>query len=86
MTSPKKPKTKPAWTKARKKTLAEFVLDKKRAACPVCALSVVARGQLRDATAKHTPVADQLEWLEAEYGVKIKRDVLQAHRNARHEQ
>ena len=71
---------------ARKKTLAEFILAKKRAACPVCNLTVVARGQLREATAKHIPVDDQVEWLASEYGIKIKREDLVAHRNARHEQ
>lgn len=84
--TPKKVGTSPKVAPKRTVSLVDFVMAKKRAACPVCQLPVVARGQLREASAKKIQTADQLEWLAMTHGVKISRDLFVAHRNARHEQ
>ena len=70
----------------RSTSLVDFILAKKRAACPVCQLPVTVRGQLREASSKKIQTTDQMEWLATEHGVKISRDLFVAHRNARHEQ
>jgi hypothetical protein len=76
---------KPASAKA-KRSLAEFMLAKRRAGCVVCALPVPVREQLANASKHKIKRAEQIEWLEAEFGLKLTRAQFDAHSNGRHEQ
>ena len=64
------------------RSLTDYLLEKKRAACAVCALPADVLAQLAAASEKGIKVADRLEWLAAEYGAHLTRTDLEAH--ARH--
>jgi len=78
------PSPKPQTT-TQLRTLAKFVRDQKRAACPVCKLPVVIRGQLAQASAKKIGLDLQIAWLKTECKADITRDALLTHRSARHD-
>lgn len=68
-----------------KRSLTDFVMAKKRANCPVCALPAAVRQQIAEARNKRIRRAEQLEWLRAEYGVKLSVADFEAHHSGRHE-
>jgi hypothetical protein len=68
------------------RTLAEFLRDKRREGCPVCALSPEILQCLAEASTKGTArVPEQVEWLNADCGARITVQELTAHRAGRHE-
>ena len=68
------------------KSLVDFVKAKKRANCPVCALSDAILAELADARTKKITRGTQLDWLQAEHHVKLTSALLDAHYSGRHEQ
>lgn len=68
-----------------KRSLAEFMQAKRRAGCVVCALPNAVRDQLKDASKHKIKRAEQIEWLESEFGMKLTRAAFDAHTNGRHE-
>jgi len=69
-----------------RRTLAEFLRDKRREGCPVCALSPEVRQCLAEAAAKGTAkVPEQVEWLNTDCGAHITISDLTQHRSGRHE-
>jgi len=69
---------------SKKRTLIEFVKDKKRASCPVCQLPADVLEQLRTAQEKKITRATQLAWLHEVHGVKITDEHLAVHYGGRH--
>lgn len=69
------------------KSLAQYMLDKQRAACPVCKLPAAVRDQLgTPASDKGFTRRDQVEWLRDACGVVgITEQVLAKHFSARHD-
>ena len=68
------------------RTLAEFLRDKRREGCPVCALSPDILQCLAEAANKGTAkVPEQVEWLNTDCGAHVTVQELTAHRAGRHE-
>jgi len=69
-----------------KRSLDEFLRDKKKAECPVCHLPPEIRAQLQHASEHNSAkLVEQCEWLRAECGVDILPSQLTAHRSGGHE-
>jgi hypothetical protein len=68
------------------RSLADFLLEKRRAGCPVCALPDTVKEQLREAGKRGIRRAEQVEWLESEFGLKLNSALFNAHHSGRHEQ
>ena len=66
-------------------SLAEYVMAKKRADCPICKLPDEIRAQRRGAVTKKIRRAEQIEWLAAEHGVKVTVAMFDSHHSGRHE-
>lgn len=67
-------------------TLAEYVLAKKRAACPVCQLSDAVKTQLRESgNKKNIRRAEMIGWLRDALNIAITDGDLNAHYSGRHE-
>lgn len=75
------PKSRPA-----ARSLADFMLEKRREGCPICALPDDVKEQLRKARKASIRRAEQIEWLESEFGLKLSSDLFNAHHSGRHEQ
>ena len=71
--------------KAKARSLTQYVRDKKRAVCPVCRLAPTIRSEMDGARTKKIRRAEILEWLAAEYGIKLTPAALDAHYSGRHE-
>jgi hypothetical protein len=69
-----------------KRSLVDFVMAKKRAGCLVCGLPAAVRTELASARTKKIKRSEQLEWLTAEYGLKLRPADFDAHYSGRHEQ
>jgi len=68
------------------RTLAEFLRDKRREGCPVCALAPEIRHALAEASGKGTAkVAEQVEWLTTDCGATVTAQELIGHRSGGHE-
>ena len=68
------------------RTLAEFLRDKRRAGCPVCALSPEILQCLAEAANKGSAkVPEQVEWLNTDCGTRITVQELTQHRSGHHE-
>ena len=68
------------------RTLAEFLRDKRRAGCPVCALSPEILQCLAEAANKGSAkVPEQVEWLNTDCGARITVQELTQHRSGHHE-
>ncbi len=66
-------------------SLVEFMRQKRREACPVCALPEDVRAQLATASDKGITQKHVLEWLRSAIGASITKDELTGHRNGRHD-
>ena len=77
------PAKKPA---AKARSLVDFVMAKKRAACPVCALPEAIRADLVAARTRKIRRVEQIEWLAEEHGIKVKASDFDTHVSARHDQ
>jgi hypothetical protein len=66
-------------------TLAEFIMDKKRAACAICRLPAAIRSELSDARKKRYSRAEQIEWLQTVFKIKITTQDFQTHQSGQHE-
>jgi hypothetical protein len=73
--------------KAKKasRSLVDYTMDKKRAACPICSLPTDIRAQLLEARNRKIRIPEQIEWLAAEHGIKLARAHFDTHTSARHE-
>lgn len=67
-------------------TLAEYLMSKKRKACPICRLPEPLRLAVEEARKKREARGDIIEWLEVVHRRNITADDFAAHVNARHEQ
>lgn len=67
------------------RSLTQFVQDKKRADCPVCALNPDIRAEIQSARTKKIKRETVLEWLRAECGIAINSADFDRHHSARHE-
>lgn len=67
------------------RSLADFLLEKKRASCPVCALAPEIRVQVDAARRRGVRRAEWLEWLRDECGVVLQPGDFDQHINGRHE-
>jgi hypothetical protein len=67
------------------KSLTEFLLDKRREGCPLCALSQDVKDQLKLATKRSIKRAEQMEWLAEEFGLKFTVEQFNTHHAGRHE-
>lgn len=67
------------------RSLAEFLAEKRREGCPICALSDDVKAQLKLASKRSVKRADQIEWLEAELGVTLTTEQITAHYSGQHE-
>lgn len=76
----------PARPPSSSRTLAEFLLAKRRQGCPICDLDPAIRDQLKEASKKAVRRQDQIEWLEQEFGLSLTRAAFDAHHSGRHEQ
>lgn len=68
-----------------KRSLSQYVRDKRREGCPVCALSPQLLTEIRAASKNKIPRDVVLEWLKIEHGVKVTHQEIVAHANARHD-
>jgi hypothetical protein len=71
---------------AAARSLSEFLLEKRREGCPICALAADVKEQLRKASKASVRRAEQIEWLESEFKVKLTVEQFNAHHSGRHEQ
>jgi len=67
-------------------SLAEFMLNKKRAGCPVCALPIEVYAEIVEAKKRKFKRSDVLEWLATTKHVKLTVTDLDRHYSGRHEQ
>lgn len=75
----------PADAPPRKLTsLDEFLMQKKRAACPVCNIKEPVRSMVIEAKKKGHKQSDIIEWLQACHRITITPQELTAHQNQRH--
>lgn len=65
--------------------LLEYMMSKKREACPVCQLPPEVREQLKIGQEKGIKVHDQLEWLAEVTGESVARTDLLSHRSQGHD-
>ena len=72
--------------KKTKQSLIDFMKAKKRRACPVCSLPEGIRSELLGARDKKIKRSEALEWLAAEWGIKIPASIFDTHNSARHDQ
>ena len=78
--------TAPTVIVAPKRTLDQYLLDKRKAECPVCKLHPDIRAILKRASEKGSAkVAEQLEWLRVDCGASITASELTSHRGGGHE-
>lgn len=75
----KTPAAKPA------RSLSQFMRDKKKQDCKVCALGAAVVGEIRTASRNKIPRQIVLEWLNDEHNAGIARADLEAHANGRHD-
>lgn len=69
------------------RTLEQYLLDKRRADCPVCRLAPEVRAILKRASEKGSArVAEQIEWLRLDCGATIMPGELTSHRSGGHDQ
>lgn len=68
-----------------KVTLLQFVKDKRRANCRLCALAAPIRAELKIARERKIPRTVQIEWLKTECGIAIGEEELDLHRQGRHD-
>jgi hypothetical protein len=74
----------PAVTPTR--TLEQYLLDKRKDDCPVCALSPEARAILKRASERGTAkIAEQIGWLKEDCHVDITAQELTQHRSGGHD-
>ena len=66
-------------------TVAEFLLNKRRAVCPVCKLKDSVKAMVTDAKKKGERQADILEYLQAVHRITITPREFTAHAAGRHE-
>lgn len=75
--------------KAKKKkeplTLLNFIIEKKRRHCKVCALPLEIIEQVRSARSRAVRLPEVVEWLKAEHGITLTRADFEAHHSGRHE-
>ena len=67
------------------RSLLDYALDKKRAACKFCSLPADVRAQLIEARNHKIRVPEQVEWLASEHGITMTRADFEAHHSGRHE-
>jgi hypothetical protein len=67
-------------------TLLDFMREKKRAGCAICALPDAVRAQLLSARDKKIRRADQIEWLRSVIGAEITHRDLDSHYAGRHDE
>lgn len=67
-------------------SLMEFVKERRRAECGICALSDEVRAQIAGASDKKIKRPVVIDWLQKEHDVKVTEDDLARHVNARHDQ
>lgn len=75
-------------TKRAKKagrSLIDYTMAKKRAACVICSLPNEIKSQLREARNRKIRLPEQIEWLAEEQGIKLTRAQFDAHYSGRHE-
>ncbi len=65
-------------------SLDEFLMQKKRAACPVCNIKEPVRTMVLEAKKKGHRQSDIIEWLQACHRITITPQDLTAHANQRH--
>jgi hypothetical protein len=65
-------------------TVAEFLLNKKRAECPVCRLKEPARSLVLEAKKKGERQADIIEYLQAVHRIKVAPADFASHISQRH--
>lgn len=69
-----------------RRSLVQFVRDKKREGCPICALPAEVIDQIKTAVTRKISRAEQIEWLATEYQVTVTKGQFETHVSARHEQ
>lgn len=67
------------------RSLSDFVRDKRREACPICALPENVRADIATARDRHIRTAVVLEWLAKEHGLTIEPQQLTQHGTAKHD-
>ena len=72
-------------TKKEPRRLLDFVMDQKRAACPVCKLSDEVKEQLQAAKTRKIPQSVQIQWLKDEMSLTVEVADFQRHYSQRHE-
>lgn len=73
-------------TKTKNITVAEFLLDKRRAVCPVCQLKEPVKSLVMDARKKGERQADIIEYLHACHRITVTPRDFSSHVSGRHEQ
>ena len=71
--------------KTTKRSLKEYVLDKKRQDCAVCRLPSELLQQVREASKRKISRADVVEWLMTEHKIAITSAQFDAHNSGRHQ-
>lgn len=67
------------------RSLLEFMRDKRKATCQLCALPDAVRAELNAAREKKIPREVQKEWLKAECGISVTSQEMDFHRLGRHD-
>jgi hypothetical protein len=80
------PRTAKITAKPTRRSLLQFMRDKRKLTCKLCQLPETVRAELSEAREKKVPRALQLEWLVQEHGLKITGTELDIHRNGRHDE
>lgn len=70
---------------APRRSLVQYVLDKKRADCPVCALPAEVCTEIAGARSRKIQRGTILEWLTTECGIRITGADFDRHYSARHD-
>jgi hypothetical protein len=65
-------------------SLDEFLMQKKRAACPVCSIKEPVRSMVQEAKKKGHKQSDIIEWLQACHRITVTPQELTAHMAQRH--
>lgn len=71
--------------KKASRSLVDFTMDKKRKACAICQLPAKIKTELLEARTKKIRLAEQIEWLASEHGIKLARAQFDSHYSGRHE-
>ena len=80
------PKTKTQKPTTAVRSLNDFLLEKRREGCPICALPADVKEQLRKASKASIRRAEQIEWLESEFKIRLTAEQFNSHHSGRHEQ